>query len=119
MPMTTEKEVRKTMSSAVPTTTTTSLTMIRKEGTEHASYYAYNLATATVYANFKGCGINTAATAMWFSIGATATIAASSVTCINSYSVSALQTPANYITVEFAATATGGVSALTQSLSVW
>jgi len=119
MPQTIEKEVRKFQKSEVPTTTTTSLPMIRKDGTESLSYYVNNLSTCTVYANFKGCGINTAATGYWYAIGATATIAASSTTCIESYTVSALQAPANYITVEYAATATGGVSAMTQVLSVW
>ena len=110
---------RYTMSSGVPTTTMTSLPMLRRSETENVSYYAYNLSTSTVYVAFRGCGINTANTGMWVTLVATATVPASAATCLQSYSVSALQSPVNYLTVEYAALATGGVSALTQILSVW
>jgi hypothetical protein len=113
-------ETRKVMRVAVPITSATSFPLLRKEGVgNNVCLYAYNLATCSVYGLFRGCGFNTAATAQWFNIGTTATIAASSVTAIASYSVSALQLPINYITFEYAAGATGGVSALTLQLSIW
>ncbi len=112
-------EVYKSFSSAIPTTVTTSLSMVRRAGTNNVALYAHNEATCTVYGLFKGCHTNTANTSYWYTVGATATIPASSTTGINSYSVSALQAQCGYLTFEHAATATGGVSALTLELSVW
>ena len=116
-----ETDIKKTMVSGVLTTTATQLSPVKCEGLNgHVSFYSYNLSTAAIYALFKGAHINTTTTSYWAAIGTTATIAASAgAGFIIKSDIAALSGDYNYITVEYQAAATGGVSATVMQLSVW
>jgi hypothetical protein len=108
-----QTDVRKVLYNGTLKTSATSLPMVRTEGLNNVGMlYFYNPSTAAIYYNVRNCGINTATTSYWGTSIATATIATGTATC-TTFSVLG-----NYVTIEFAATATGAGSAIIM-LSVW
>ncbi len=114
-----ESDVQKSIYANLVSTTTTQLPLVCCEGNfGNKALYVYNPATAAIYLNFKGCGLNTANTSYYVGIGGTATCPAGSAAFFGNHNVTGLSGSYNYLTVEFLASAAVAVSSWLQ-LSVW